>query len=130
MTVRYSINGKKNIESSSVENLQNVLRKNGCTSVKLGCSKGFCGNCMILLNDVPIPSCKLSFASIKDDDEIVTLSYFQKAYPEAKDIARGFEKAGINLCGYCDAGKFFTAYDLIKNGKPSEEEVRNAINGL
>ncbi|MBQ4236763.1 MAG: FAD binding domain-containing protein [Treponema sp.] len=130
MTVRYSINGKKNIESSSVENLQNVLRKNGCTSVKLGCSKGFCGNCMVLLNDVPIPSCKLSFASIKDDDEIVTLSYFQKAYPEAKDIARGFEKAGINLCGYCDAGKFFTAYDLIKNGKPSEEEVRNAINGL
>ncbi|MBQ2601362.1 MAG: FAD binding domain-containing protein [Treponema sp.] len=130
MNISYKINGKKNIDSSSEENLQKFLRKNGCKSVKLGCSKGFCGNCMILLNDSPVPSCKISFASLRDDDEIVTYSHFMKNYPEAKDISRGFEKAGINLCGYCDAGKFFTAYDLIKHEKPSREIILNAVRGL
>ena len=130
MTISYKINGKKNVGPYTEESLQKVLRKNGLKTVKLGCSNGFCGNCMVLLNDNPVPSCKVSAASIQGDDEIVTLSYFQKTFPEAKDIAKGFEKAGINLCGYCDAGKFFTAYDLLKNGKPSKERILNAVKGL
>lgn len=130
MKTSYNINGKKNIESSSKGNLQKILKKNGCKSVKLGCTKGTCGNCMILLNDLPVPSCKISFSMIKPSDKIVTLSYFQRNYPEAKDINKGFEKAGINLCGYCDSGKIFTAYDLIKKGKPSKEKIFNAVSTL
>lgn len=130
MNKSIKINGKKIVEGSSDEILQKVLRKNGAKSVKLGCSEGMCGNCLVLLNDTPVPSCKLSYGMIQEDDELVTLSHFQKTYPEAKDISRGFEKAGINLCGYCDAGKYFIAYDLIKKIKPSEEKIYNSIQHL
>ncbi len=126
----FKLNGKKEIEGFSYENLQKVLKKNGCKTVKLGCSNGFCGNCMILLNDKPVPSCMLSIGMIQKNDDVVTLSYFQKNFPEAKDINKGFEKAGISLCGYCDAGKIFTAYDLIKKSRPSKEKIFAAIGSL
>ena len=74
---------------------------------------------------------------MKSDDgkkvtSIVTLDHFKKlSTREYECIMDGFDDAGISLCGYCDAGKIFIAYDLIKHNKSlSKEMVLNAVQDL
>jgi carbon-monoxide dehydrogenase small subunit len=44
---------------------------------------------------------------------------------------KGFELAGIKLCGLCNSGKIFSAYQLIKmNRIPSRAEIREQVRSL
>jgi len=46
-------------------------------------------------------------------------------------IMKGFELAGIKLCGLCDSGKIFSAYQLLKLSKiPSREEISEQVRSL
>lgn len=111
------------------EILGRVLHRNGCSSVKNGCMEGGCGSCTVLINDTPAAACKVPVGLIKDMD-IVTLDFFEKSefYPV---IMEGFNKAGIKLCGYCNAGKIFSAYQILKNPKiPTREEIKENMKHL
>lgn len=122
MKIPVTLNNTKTVfDAEPSESLLSVLRNEHIFSVKYGCSKGRCGNCMILLNDNPVPSCTLPVGTVRDST-IVTLEYF-KTYPEYTAITTGFSQAGIHLCGYCNAGKIFTAYALIK--KMTKLEVKS-----
>ena len=65
------------LDAHADESLMKVLHKNGCPSVKSGCSSGFCGTCTILLDDKPAASCKIPAGIVRNCD-IVTLDYFTK----------------------------------------------------
>jgi len=111
------------------EKLLEVLRREKLYKVKCGCMEGHCGNCYVLIDNKPVPSCIVPVAVVRDSS-IVTLEYF-KNYPEYNDIMTGFKDAGINLCGYCDSGKILTAYQLLKaTGRPSVKQIDNAIKNL
>lgn len=121
MTIPFTLNEKEiQIEANADDTLLEVLRKNSCLSVKCGCSKGYCGSCTVLLDDKPVASCKIPFALIKKHS-ITTLEHFSKTN-EYSDIIKGFSKAGIKLCGYCDAGKIFCAYKILKIKKSIKKE--------
>ncbi|MCQ2586680.1 MAG: 2Fe-2S iron-sulfur cluster-binding protein [Treponema sp.] len=124
------LNGSKTeLEASPDTSLMSVLRKYSFSSIKCGCNEGHCGSCAILLDDEAIASCKIPFGIIKDSD-IVTLDYFSRS-KEYTVISQGFELAGIKLCGYCNAGKYFTAYHIIKQGKIlTKKEIENQIKNL
>ncbi|MBR4385538.1 MAG: 2Fe-2S iron-sulfur cluster binding domain-containing protein [Treponema sp.] len=140
------------------EPLLNVLRRMGIFSVKCGCRDGFCGNCMVLLNGKPVPSCQIPCGIVRDNN-VTTLEFFtnpkkkdsessedKKAKKPAvqrssdfteddiqlyKDIISGFSEAEIHLCGYCNAGKIFTAYYILKNTPhPSASKVMAHIKDL
>lgn len=130
MKVPVVLNGSKIIlDAAPHESLMKVLHKNGCTSVKSGCDKGFCGSCTVLLDDKPVASCKIPLGLAKDRD-IVTLDYFIKT-EEYLNIIEGFNKAGIKLCGYCNAGKIFSAYQILKMTKmPTREDIENQVKHL
>lgn len=130
MKIPVTINGKKTIlDADPSEKLITVLRRQNLYSVKCGCMEGHCGNCMILLNDEPVSSCKIP-AGITRDTEIITMEYF-KTLPIYKDIIIGFNKASIHLCGYCTSGKIFTAYGIIKKYyHPEIDQIKQAIKGL
>lgn len=130
MKIPVTLNGSRIVlESQPDELLMKVLHKHGCIAVKCGCTKGFCGACTVLLDDKPVASCKIPVAIIKDAD-IVTLDYFTKT-EEYGYIMEGFTKAGIKLCGYCDAGKIFTTYQFLKLSKmPSRYEITEQIRHL
>lgn len=130
MKIPVTLNGSKvMLESQPDELLMKVLHKEGCSGVKCGCTRGFCGACTVLLDDKPVATCKIPAAIIKDAD-IVTLDYFVKT-EEYKYITEGFAKAGIKLCGYCNAGKIFSAYQCFKFQKmPSRQEVSALIRNL
>ena len=78
MKIPVTLNGTKTIlDAHADESLMKVLHKNGCPSVKSGCSGGFCGACTILLDDKPAAACKLP-AGVVHNCDIVTLDYFVK----------------------------------------------------
>lgn len=110
------------VEADCDEPLLTVLRRNKIISVKKGCTEGRCGVCTVLLNNKPVPSCILAVAAVRTDS-IITLEYFSKKNPLYTDILTGFEQAGIHLCGYCNAGKIFAAYDIISSNRALTREI-------
>ena len=130
MKIPVTLNGSKIIlDAHADESLMKVLHKNGCPSVKSGCSSGFCGACTILLDDRPAAACKIPAGIVRNSD-IVTLDYFVKT-EEYSTIMSGFQKAGIKLCGYCTAGKVFSAYQILKMSKmPTRQEITDYVKAL
>ncbi len=130
MKIPVTLNGTKTIlDAHADESLMKVLHKNGCPSVKSGCSGGFCGACTILLDDKPAASCKIPAGIVRNSD-IVTLDYFVKT-EEYNTIMGGLQKAGIKLCGYCTAGKVFSAYQILKMTKmPTRQEITDYVKAL
>jgi carbon-monoxide dehydrogenase small subunit len=130
MNVPVILNGNKTIlEAPADETLMSVLRRIGCASVKCGCGQGTCGSCTVLLNDNPVATCKIPLGIIQNAD-IVTLEYFERT-KEYSIIMKGFELAGIKLCGLCDSGKIFSAYQLVKlNRIPTREEIYEQVRSL
>ena len=130
MKIPVTLNGSKIIlDAHADESLMKVLHKNGCPSVKSGCSLGFCGACTILLDDKPVAACKIPAGIVRNCD-IVTLDYFVKT-EEYNVIMSGFQKAGIKLCGYCTAGKVFSTYQILKLPKmPTRQEITDYVKTL
>ena len=130
MNVPVILNGNKTIlEAPADDTLMTVLRRIGCSSVKCGCGQGSCGSCTVLLNDNPVATCKIPLGIIQNAD-IVTLEYFERT-KEYSIIMKGFELAGIKLCGLCNSGKIFSAYQLIKmNRIPTRAEIREQVRSL
>ncbi|MBP3365400.1 MAG: 2Fe-2S iron-sulfur cluster binding domain-containing protein [Treponema sp.] len=130
MKIPLYLNNKKIVLSAEpTDSLLSVLRREKLYSVKCGCQKGRCGNCMVLLDDTAVESCLIPVGIVRDC-KIVTLEYF-KNDPYYQDIVTGFSQAGINLCGYCSAGKIFTAYSVLKKFyRPSLDQIYSAIKNL
>lgn len=130
MNVPVTLNGDKTIlDVRPEESLMSVLRKREFTSVKCGCNQGHCGSCTVLLNDNPVAACKIPIGIIRDSD-IVTLNYFSGS-KEYTAIMQGFELAGIKLCGYCNAGKIFSTYQILKMNKNlSRNEITDFVKNL
>jgi carbon-monoxide dehydrogenase small subunit len=89
------------------------LRSRGLMSPKQGCGEGNCGACTVLLDDEPVPSCLVPMAAVRNS-AIVTLEHFAKT-PEYADIQQGFAQTNVYFCGFCNAGKIFAAYQLLKS---------------
>jgi carbon-monoxide dehydrogenase small subunit len=89
------------------------LRSIGLMSPKQGCGEGHCGACTVLLDDDPVPSCLVPMAAVWNSS-IVTLEHFSKT-PEFADIQQGFAQTNVYFCGFCNAGKIFATYQLLKN---------------
>lgn len=121
MKISLTLNSEKiTLDYSPDKNLMTILRDQGCLSIKSGCAKGFCGSCTVLMDGNPVPSCKVPLGLARDS-EIITLEYFSKT-AEYKSIMSGFKKAGISLCGYCNAGKIFGTYRILCMEKKMERE--------
>lgn len=130
MNIPVTLNGEKTLLVDSADtSLLSVLRKNKLYSAKRGCEKGICGSCTVLLDGLPVPSCRIP-ASLVINRNVQTLESFQKT-DDYTDIMKGFSKAGIKLCGYCNAGKIFAARTILLSGeKPSRNTIQNQVNHL
>ncbi len=130
MKLNLTINGERlSAETDPETSLLDFLRSKKIASVRCGCEKGNCGSCVVLMNGQSVMSCEVPCAVV-NNAEIISLEYFSKqaAYQE---IIKGFEKAGIQLCGYCNPGKIFAAYEIISRfSNPTREQVAERIQGL
>jgi carbon-monoxide dehydrogenase small subunit len=96
-------------------------------SPKIGCERGDCGACTVLLDGKTVRSC-LILAVEADGREVVTVEGLGKDGPTA--LQKSFVKHNSFQCGYCAPGIVLASHELLgKNAAPSEEEVKEALAG-
>ena len=107
------------------DTLAEVLRRFGLTSVKIGCGKGVCGSCSVILNGKVIRSCTKKMDTLKEFDEITTVEGIGTP-SNLHPLQEAWIAYGAAQCGFCTPGFIISAYQLLKeNVSPTREEVRD-----
>ncbi len=106
-----------------------VLRERlGLTGTKVGCERGECGACTVLIDDVPRYAC-LTLAVEAQGARITTLEGLMRG-EELGPVQRAFIEDDAFQCGYCTPGQIMAAEGLLRaNPEPSEEEIRRGMSG-
>ena len=98
------------------------------TGTHIGCDTSSCGACTILVNGKSIKSCTM-LAVQADGCEVQTiegLSNGEGLHP----LQEGFQQCHGLQCGFCTPGMIMVSADLLqRNAKPSESEIRHALEG-
>ena len=131
MTLSFILNGEDVVVNTDAETrLVNILRDSfSLLGTKEGCYAGKCGACSIIFNGNVIKSCLIPAFKIANS-EIITIEGFSQT-DEYQDIVLGFSDAGIENCGFCNAGKILAAEALLlRNLKPSKDEILSAFQGI
>lgn len=116
------------VSSDADKPLLYVLRELGLTATKFGCGLAQCGACTVLINGAAVRSCLATVAAAQDKP-IVTLEGLgtpDKPHP----LQTAFIQEQVPQCGYCTSGIIMSAAALLSaNKKPSEAEIRSALDG-
>lgn len=98
------------------------------TGAKCGCNTGDCGACKVILDGEAVNSC-LVLARNAVGKRIETIEGLAKG-TQLHPIQQAFIDCGAIQCGYCTPGMIMSAKALLdKNTHPTEQEVREAIEG-
>lgn len=130
MVITINVNQKEySLDVSPEERLLDVLRERlGLTGVKEGCGEGECGACTVIMDGFAVNSCMV-LAYQARGKKIVTIEGLAKN-DELDPIQKSFIDNGAVQCGYCTSGMIMSAKALLmKNPKPTEEEIRMAMAG-
>jgi carbon-monoxide dehydrogenase small subunit len=131
MTIGFILNGEDvTIRTEADSRLLDILRDTfKLFGAKCGCLTGICGVCSVIFNGNVVPSCLIPAFRIRGC-EIITIEGFSQN-DEYQDILRGFSQAGVENCGYCDAGKILAVEALLeKNPRPSKTDINAAFSGI
>jgi len=124
------INGRKhNLLVEPRWSLLFVLREHfGLTGTKVGCERGECGACTVLIDNVPRYAC-MTLAVEADGREITTLEGLMKG-EELGPVQQAFVEKDAFQCGYCTPGQIMAVEGLLrKNPAPKLDEARRATSG-
>ena len=128
--VNFMLN-KEPVEVLVEDNLSllDLLRdKLGLIGTKKGCEEAECGACTVLLDGDPVNSC-CTLAVECDGHEVMTVEGVAQE-GMLHPIQRKFIEKWAFQCGYCTPGMVMSAKALLdKNPNPTEQEVREAIEG-
>jgi nicotinate dehydrogenase subunit A len=124
------INGKaRTVETSDADKpLLYVLRGLGLTATKFGCGLGQCGACTVIVDGAAVRSCQTKVSAAQGKSVTTLEGLGSPAKPHALQAA--FIEHQVPQCGYCTGGIMLSAAALLsKNPKPSETDVRSALDG-
>jgi xanthine dehydrogenase YagT iron-sulfur-binding subunit len=106
-----------------------VLReKLGLTGTKVGCDRGECGACTVLINGETRYAC-LTLTVEAEGKEITTVEGLMKG-EELGPVQQAFLEHDAFQCGYCTPGQIMAVEGLLRaNPNPSPEEIRREVSG-
>lgn len=106
--------------------LSDILRTNlGLMGTKVGCGKGQCGSCNVILNDKLVRSCVVRWEKVPDDAIVTTIEGLGTV-EEPHPIQWAFVVTGAIQCGFCTPGFIMSTKALLdKNPHPTREDVRD-----
>jgi len=106
-----------------------VIRERlGLTGTKVGCERGECGACTVLINGQPRYAC-LILAEEAEGMEITTLEGLMNG-EDLGPVQQAFVENDAFQCGYCTPGQIMAAEGLLRaNPNPSDEEIRRGMSG-
>lgn len=106
-----------------------VLReKLGLTGTKVGCERGECGACTVLIDGLPRYAC-LTLAVEAEGHEVITIEGLLRG-EELGVVQRAFLEEDAFQCGFCTPGQIMAAEGLLRtNSDPTVAEIRAAMAG-
>lgn len=129
--ISLNVNGKvRRVDVLPQETLAMTLRyKLGLTGTKLGCDRGECGACTLLIDDMPTYSCSTLTHSVRGR-KVMTIEGLQGASGELHPVQQAFIDELAPQCGFCTPGQVMSAVGLLKvNPSPTRDEARRAMSG-
>ena len=111
------------------ETLLTVLREGlQLTGTKLGCGRGECGACTVLIDGRLAYSC-LTLAAGCEGQAVTTVEGLGS--PGAlHPVQQAFMELDALQCGYCTPGQLIAATSLLAaNPNPTDDEIRVAMGG-
>jgi xanthine dehydrogenase YagT iron-sulfur-binding subunit len=129
-TIRLTVNGTAHrVEVEDRWTLVELLRDRlGLTGTKIGCDRGECGACTVLMDDKPVYSCS-QLAVWADGKSITTVEGLAKN-GVLTPLQQAFIEHDAPQCGFCTSGQLMTATALLAaNPRPSAEQARDAMYG-
>ncbi len=126
-----NVNGKmRPVDVLPNETLAMTLRyKLGLTGTKLGCDRGECGACTVLLDDVPHYSCSTLTHSVRTR-AISTIEGVKGADGGLHPVQQAMIDELGPQCGFCTPGQVMSAVGLLKaNPEPTRDEARHWMSG-
>jgi xanthine dehydrogenase YagT iron-sulfur-binding subunit len=100
----------------------------GLTGTKVGCDRGECGACTVLVNAKRVLAC-LTLAMTVDGGEVTTVEGLAQD-GELHPVQRAFLENDAFQCGFCTPGQLMSAVACITEGHTSsKDEIREWMSG-
>jgi len=126
-----TVNGmQRTVDVLPNETLAMTLRyKLNLTGTKLGCDRGECGACTVLVDDVPSYSCSMLTHAIRGRS-ITTIEGLEQPDGTLHPVQQAMIDELGPQCGFCTPGQVMSAVGLLKvNANPTRDQVRHALSG-
>jgi aerobic-type carbon monoxide dehydrogenase small subunit (CoxS/CutS family) len=125
------VNGQvRRVDAMKQETLAWTLRyKLGLTGTKLGCDRGECGACTVLLDDVPHYSCSVLTHTVRDQ-KVLTIEGLANQDGTLHPVQQGIIDEQGFQCAFCMSGFVMAAVGFLKtNPNPTRLELAHGISG-
>ena len=129
-TITIALNGaQRRLDVEDRWTLAEALRDHaGLTGTKIGCDRGECGACTVLVDGKPVYSCS-QLAVWMDGRSIQTVEGLTKN-GELSALQKSFAAHDAPQCGFCTSGQLMAATAFLSaNPRPSADEARAAMTG-
>jgi xanthine dehydrogenase YagT iron-sulfur-binding subunit len=128
--ITLSINGRRRrLVVEPRWSLLYVLRERlGLTGTKVGCERGECGSCTVLIDGIPRYAC-MTLAVEAEGAAVTTLEGLMNG-DELGPVQQAFLEEDAFQCGYCTPGQVMAAEGLLlANPCPGPDEIRKGMSG-
>lgn len=129
-TLNLKVNGKSyKVEVEHRSTLAEVLRDQlGLTGTKIGCDRGECGACTVMIGGRNMYSCS-QLAVWMEGKDIITIEGLAKG-DKLDPLQEAFIEHDGPQCGFCTSGQIMSGKALLlKNPKANEAQVRRGLSG-
>jgi aerobic-type carbon monoxide dehydrogenase small subunit (CoxS/CutS family) len=129
--ITLNVNGQqRRVDVMKQETLAWTLRyKLGLTGSKLGCDRGECGACTVLIDDVPHYSCSVLTHTVRSR-KVTTIEGLAAADGTLHPVQQGIVDEQGFQCAFCMSGFIMSAVGFLKtNPNPTREELAHGVSG-
>ena len=129
--ISLTINGRtRRVDVPPTETLANTLRyRLNLTGTKIGCNRGECGACTVLIDGVPNYACSVLTHNIKAK-QVLSIEGVKADDDTLHAVQQAFIAENAPQCGFCTPGLIMSAVEIVGTGKRySREELKKLISG-
>jgi aerobic carbon-monoxide dehydrogenase small subunit len=123
--------GSNHGEVAQWHTLSYTLRETlGLTGTKVGCDRGACGACTVIMNGKPVPSCMILTVEC-NGNQIETIEGLSNPHTgELDPLQKAFIEKSAFQCGFCTPGILMSAKSLLEqNPSSTGDKVKDALAG-